>query len=146
MGHLESNFTPVLYMGRKGPKGQAKLRLRLLSSRKHATCVRPELSDIPLAHALFVSAVFHPTYLCVSQVRYSSSLTNELQGTENFYCSFCPWSDSCSGLFNLSFYVLDSRCLATSFSDPISSFATFTKVEHAYPDPKARLYYFLTEM
>ena len=25
MGHLEGNFTPVLYMGRKVPKGQYKV-------------------------------------------------------------------------------------------------------------------------
>ena len=31
MGHLEGNFTPVLYMGRKVPKGQFSSELGLVS-------------------------------------------------------------------------------------------------------------------
>ena len=36
MGHLEGNFTPVLYMGRKVPKGQYYIQVHNSDSEKRS--------------------------------------------------------------------------------------------------------------
>jgi hypothetical protein len=63
----------------------------LLSSRKYATCVLPELSEgLPLSYPLFVPVLFYSTYLRVFQIPYSSSLMDELQGAENLHGNLPP--------------------------------------------------------
>ena len=43
MGHLEGNFTPVLYVGRKVPKGLSATELGCSPSEKQGTLKKPEI-------------------------------------------------------------------------------------------------------